>query len=795
MSGDGRVLLARDGTFAALTRGGGVTGRRGTSPDGLFRRDTRHLSRWRLTVDGAEPAVLVPARDGELPAACVLTPPGARDAPAPYTVFREQAVASGVLLERLRLVSNRPEAVTARLELLADADFADQFELRSDGRTYARPADTSRDERELPDGVEFTYRRGEGWLSRTTVRCAPPPDEVTSVPEKDAAEGHRADGDGGRSGGCAGGDAGRAGRDPGGPRREVHPKRGAGPGAGTARRLAWTLALPPHGTAELTLRVEARPHGAPDVAAPASPAQAAAELRAGIAAFTNPPAGPAPATGPGTAAPEHDRLAGPAASGGSGPGGATSAPHHATAGHPAGTHTPGSAGPAPGAGAPEHDRAGGTPAIATGTAHATPDHPTRTGAPGDAALSPAERAALARACAQGLADLALLRVPAAGPRGEALAVPGAGIPWFLTVFGRDSVLTSLFALPYRPALARDTLLALAAIQGTRHDAFSAEQPGRIAHEVRHGELAAFRQVPYGRYYGSVDVTPLFLVLLQAYAETTADTGLAARLEPQARAAVGWMLGDGGLGERGWLVYTPDPGGLVNQNWKDSAGAICFADGSPAEGPVAVAEAQGYAYDALVRTARLARGVWGDAPYADRLDAVAAELRDRFHRDFWLPDEDFPALALDGRGRRVDALASDAGHLLWSGILDGPRGARTGRRLLAGDFFSGWAVRTLAAGQLPYHPLSYHRGSCWPHDNAVIALGLARYGLGAEVRTLTRGLLATAQAHGWRLPEVLAGYGRSDHPAPVPYPHACSPQAWAAATPLALLTAVSGGGGT
>ncbi|AUH44678.1 amylo-alpha-1,6-glucosidase [Streptomyces sp. CMB-StM0423] len=662
MSG-GRVLLARDGTFAALTPGGGVTGRRGTSPDGLFRHDARHLSRWRLTVDGAEPAVLTPARDGSVPATCVLTPPAGRDAPAPYTVFREQAVASGLLLERLRLVSNSPDRVTARLELLADADFADQFELRSDGRAYARPPEAAWEAGERPDGVEFTYRRGEGWLSRTTVRCDPPPDGVTQAD-------------------CPGTDA------------------------GTARLLGWTLTLPPHGAAELALRVEARPHGALPVADTATPAQAAAELRAGIEAFTHPPA-----------------------------------------------------------------------------------------AADTASLSPAERAALRRACAHGLADLALLRVPAAGPRGEELSVPGAGIPWFLTVFGRDSVLTSLFALPYRPALARDTLLALAATQGTRHDAFSAEQPGRIAHEVRHGELAAFRQVPYGRYYGSVDVTPLFLVLLQAYAEATADSALAVRLEPQARAAVEWMLGDGGLAERGWLVYTPDPGGLVNQNWKDSAGAICFADGTQAEGPIAVAEAQGYAYDALVRTALLARGVWGDAPYADRLDALAAGLRDRFHRDFWLPAQDFPALALDGRGRQVDALASDAGHLLWSGILDRERGERTGRRLLAGDFFSGWAVRTLAAGQRPYHPLSYHRGSCWPHDNAVIVLGLARYGLGAEVRTLTRGLLATAEAHGWRLPEVLAGYALSDHPAPVPYPHACSPQAWAAATPLALLTAVSGGGGT
>ncbi|GAA1499647.1 amylo-alpha-1,6-glucosidase [Streptomyces synnematoformans] len=730
MSGDGRVLLARDGTFAALTPGRDVTGRRGTSPDGLFRRDARHLSRWRLTVDGAEPAVLVPARDGRLPAAAVLTPPGGRDEPAPYTVFREQAVASGVLVERLRLASNRPEPVTARLELLADADFADLFELRSDGRTYPRPADTAREARELPDGAEFTYRRGAQWCSRTAVRCDPPPAEVTEVTAEGRAKG--ADGRAGGRGASATGEvgagaagAGSAGGTPGtGPSEDVRAasaQRAAAAAAGTARRLAWTLMLPPHGTAELALRVEARPHGAPDVADAATPAQAAAELRAGTEAFTRPPV---PACAPAPDTPD--------------------------------TRAPGASAPA---------------------------------------LSPAERAALARACAQGLVDLALLRVPATGPRAEALTVPGAGVPWFLTLFGRDSVLTSLFALPYRPALARDTLLALAATQGTRHDAFSAEQPGRIAHELRHGELAAFRQVPYGRYYGSVDVTPLFLVLLQAYADATGDTALAGRLEPQARAAVAWLLGDGGLAEHGWLVYTPDPGGLVNQNWKDSAGAICFADGSPAEGPVAVAEAQGYAYDALVRTARLARAVWSDAAYADRLDAVAADLRDRFHRDFWLPARDFPALALDGRGRRADALASDAGHLLWSGILDPERGRRTGRRLLADDFFSGWAVRTLAAGQVPYHPLSYHRGSCWPHDNAVIALGLARYGLAAEARTLARGLLATAEAHGWRLPEVLAGYARSDHPAPVPYPHACSPQAWAAATPLALLTAVSGGGGT
>ncbi|WP_440104933.1 amylo-alpha-1,6-glucosidase [Streptosporangium sp. H16] len=398
---------------------------------------------------------------------------------------------------------------------------------------------------------------------------------------------------------------------------------------------------------------------------------------------------------------------------------------------------------------------------------------------------------LARACEQGLADLARLRVPTSGPAGEALRVPAAGVPWFLGLFGRDSLLTSLFALPYRPALAADTLLALAAVQGTRNDPSRLEQPGRIVHEVRHGELAHFRQVPYGRYYGSVDATPLFLVLLEAHAAATGDPALAGRLEPQARAAVEWMFRDGGLGGNGYLRYTSDAagGGLVNQNWKDSADAIRFSDGARAEGALAVCEVQGYAYDALVRTARLARTVWGDPRWAGFLEEAAADLRDRFRRDFWMPEHAFPALALDGEDRRVDTLASDAGHLLWSGILAPEEELAVGRRLLRPDFFSGFGIRTLAAGQVPYHPLSYHLGSIWPHDNAVIVLGLARRGLAEEARTVAHGLVRAAAGHGWRLPEVMAGYGRDEHPDPVPYPHSSSPQAWAAATPLALLTAL------
>ncbi|MFF2845884.1 glycogen debranching N-terminal domain-containing protein [Streptomyces sp. NPDC058001] len=399
---------------------------------------------------------------------------------------------------------------------------------------------------------------------------------------------------------------------------------------------------------------------------------------------------------------------------------------------------------------------------------------------------------LADACARGLADLAVLRVSATGPDGEELRVPAAGIPWFPTLLGRDALLTSLFALPHVPSLAAATLPALAATQATETGRDTVAQPGKIVHEVRHGELAHFGQIPYGRYYGSVDATPLFLVLLGAYTESTGDTTLARRLESHARAAVGWMLDHGGLTSRGYLVYRADGRGLANQNWKDSPGAICSADGTKAAGPVTAAGAQGYAYDALCRTAHIARTVWDDAVYADLLTQAAADLRDRFQRDFWMDDHGFPALALDGEGRHVDALASDAGHLLWSGLLDKEYGELVGRRLLEPDFFSGWGVRTLAAGQPAYHPLSYHRGSVWPHDNALIALGLARYGLHDEARTVARALIDAAASDANRLPEVMAGYARESYPSPVPYPHACERESRSAATPLALLTAVGGG---
>ncbi|MCX4832713.1 aminotransferase [Streptomyces sp. NBC_01016] len=655
--GQGRQLLVYGGTFAATDPSGALTAvRGGFSPDGLFVRDARHLCRWQLTVDGAAPEVLMPmSYEEEGVGRCVLVPRGGRQEPSAYTLFREQAVTEGSFVELLKVVSNRPVPTTVRVALTVDADFTDQFELRSDHRTYQKPG-AVRTREVLDDGVEFTYTRGD-WRSSTTVTSEPAPDAVEET------------------------------------------------GTG-ARRLVWTLDLAGQGVAELALRVVAGPSGTESAGAESagaavvagaatSPAAVAAELARTVREFTE------------------------------------------------GVELPG----------------------------AWPE--------------------LADACTRGLADLAVLRVPAAGPDGERHLVPAAGVPWFLTLLGRDAALTSLFALPYRPELAAATLPVLAATQATEQVEGAVAQPGKIVHEVRHGELAHFGQVPYGRYYGSVDATPLFLILLGAYVEQTADVTLARRLESHARAAVGWMLDHGGLTSRGYLVYRADRGGLANQNWKDSPGAICSADGGRATGPVMAAGAQGYAYDALRRTAVLARTIWDDTVYADLLTQAASDLRDRFVRDFWMEEAGFPALALDGEGRQLDALASDAGHLLWSGLLDKEYGEAVGRRLLEPDFFSGWGVRTVASGQAAYHPLSYHRGSVWPHDNALIALGLARYGLHDEARMVATGLIAASTACAGRLPEVIAGYASSAYPAPVPYPHACTRESRSAATPLALLSAVGG----
>ncbi|MEU3624922.1 hypothetical protein BS329_01580 [Amycolatopsis coloradensis] len=397
---------------------------------------------------------------------------------------------------------------------------------------------------------------------------------------------------------------------------------------------------------------------------------------------------------------------------------------------------------------------------------------------------------LREAVHRGVEDLASLLVPVPGVPGA--RVPGAGAPWFLTLFGRDSLITALAALPYAPGLAVTTLRALAACQGAELRPDRCEEPGKIPHELRSGELSVFGQVPYSRYYGTVDATPLFLVLLGRLQERGLAGTAATELEPAARAALGWMERHGGLDSHGYLVYPTDTPGLIHQCWKDSADSIAFSTGEAATGPIAAAEVQGYAYEALKHTARLAREVWRDAATAERLERAADDLRIRFRTDFWLSEADFPAIALDGRWRRVDRLGSNAGHLLWSGLLDRPQAAAVARRLSAKEFSSGWGLRTVAAGQPGYHPLSYHNGGVWPHDTALAIAGLARYGFTAEAAAMAGDLLAAAARFQYRLPEVMAGFGRDETPEPVPYPHSCSPQAWAAAAPLFVLDVLGGG---
>ncbi|NJQ17675.1 amylo-alpha-1,6-glucosidase [Streptomyces bohaiensis] len=638
-------LLVHEGAFAAVGPSGDITGARGTVPEGLFADDARHLSRWQLTIDGTTPLVLAPATAGPRARSALI--PGGRGAEPPaHTVFREQRLERGTLVEEIRLVANRAPAGTVVLAMTVDADFADQFELRSDHRWYDKPH-AVRSRRALPDGIELGYRRQE-WHSRTVITSQPPPEAVEET------------------------------------------------GSG-ARRLVWRLRPAPGEAAVVTLRVTPLPHGADDAApAPAAPGPQ----------HTEPAADPAAAPVPGRGSwPELDAL-----------------------------------------------------------------------------------------CRQGATDLTALGTVATGPSGEALRVPAAGVPWLAALLGRNALFTSLFTLDHRPADALDTLLALAAAQATADEPERVAQPGKIVHEMRRGELAHFGQVPYARYYGALDTTPLFLVLLGAHAEATGDDSTARRLEPAARAAVRWMFEHGGLDTHGYLVYHPDEGGRANQSWKDSPGAICHADGTPARGRLSAAAAQGYAYDALRRTAALARRIWADPGYGTKLDQAADALRERFQRDFWMPEHDLPAPAVDGDGARVESLSSDAGHVLWSGLLGEDHARRTADRLLRPDFFSGWGVRTLAAGQDAYHPLSQHRGAVWAHDTAVLALGLARYGLADGARRVAEAVVATAEASGGRLPEVVAGYGRQGRSAPVPHPHACGPRAWTAATPFALLRAVAPGAG-
>jgi glycogen debranching enzyme len=370
-------------------------------------------------------------------------------------------------------------------------------------------------------------------------------------------------------------------------------------------------------------------------------------------------------------------------------------------------------------------------------------------------------------------------------------VPYAGIPWYVAPFGRDAIITALQVLPFEPAIAAGTLRFLARHAGRIDDGFTDQEPGKIIHELRLGEMAACREIPFIPYYGSVDASPLFIILLAEYWKWTADMTLAREMWPTAERILQWMQQSADA-TGGYLTYARrSPRGLINQGWKDSHDAIMHASGHLAEPPIALAEVQGYQYAALLAAADLAEAI-GTGARAPGLRERARRLRDRFEADFWLPDEAYYALALDRERQPCRVITSNAGHLLWTRLVSDSRAHIVARRLMADDMFTGWGVRTLASGERLYNPMSYHNGSVWPHDTAIAAVGMRRYGLADPFITLSTGLFESVlQFENMRMPELFCGFPRVDGYGPTQYPVACSPQAWAAGVVFMLIASMLG----
>jgi glycogen debranching enzyme len=394
---------------------------------------------------------------------------------------------------------------------------------------------------------------------------------------------------------------------------------------------------------------------------------------------------------------------------------------------------------------------------------------------------------LRRAFDRSIDDLAALRIRTGEYRRPIFA---AGMPWFMTVFGRDSEITSLQTLLLGPEIAVGALEALAELQALDDDASIDAEPGKIVHEVRHGRAA---ETWFPRYYGTVDATPLYLVLLAETWRWTDDDDLARRLREPALRALEWIDRHGDLDGDGFVEYRSRTAhGLANQSWKDSGDSQRFHDGRYAETPIAPAEVQGYVYDAKRGLAELAREVWRDRALAERLEQEAEELRARFDEAFWVDERGgFYALALDGEKRPVDARCSNMGHLLWSGIARPERVGTIVDHLLSESLWSGWGIRTMASDEAAYNPISYHNGTVWPHDSALAAWGLARQGYPEAARRVSRALIEAAGHFDWSLPEVFAGYAREETPFPIAYPTAARPQAWAAGTPILLVRVLLG----
>jgi glycogen debranching enzyme len=367
----------------------------------------------------------------------------------------------------------------------------------------------------------------------------------------------------------------------------------------------------------------------------------------------------------------------------------------------------------------------------------------------------------------------------------------AGVPWFVTLFGRDSLIAALQMLAYDPRVAAQTLRLLARYQGQKVDAWRDEEPGKIMHELRVGELAHLNEIPQTPYYGTIDATPLFLILVAQHAAWTGDLTLFRDFRSNIERALVWIATYGDSNGDGYLEYqSASDKGLSNQGWKDSGDAVVNDDGTLAQPPIALVEVQGYVYLAKTSLAGLYAQA-GEADRAAQLQREAQELRTRFNRDFWLAEKHYYALALQAEHRPVAVIASNPGQALWTGIADPDKARQTVARLMADDMFSGWGVRTLSTHERRYNPIGYHLGTVWPHDNALIAAGFRRYGFHDEAGRIFTGMVeaATHFTH-YRLPEVFAGFRRVDYGIPVRYPVACHPQAWAAGSiPFLLMTAL------
>lgn len=383
--------------------------------------------------------------------------------------------------------------------------------------------------------------------------------------------------------------------------------------------------------------------------------------------------------------------------------------------------------------------------------------------------------------ARALRDIYVLRQES--PRGNTIA---AGVPWFAVPFGRDSAITALQTVCFMPELSRDVLRVLAAYQGEKHDKVTAEEAGKIMHELRVGEMALLKEVAFRPYYGTVDATQLWLMLLGEYVRWTGDLSLAKELWPNVTRALAFL--DAATAS-GYIRYGGVAGeALSNQGWKDSGNSVVFKDGRLAKAPIAICEAQGYLYSAWLGIAAIARrlGKWS---LCFRLGQRADKLRTEFRKDFWMPEQSFVAIAIDGENRQVDSVSSNPGHLLGTGILTPEQEQCVADRLMAPDMFCGWGIRTLSSSERAYQPMDYQVGSVWPHDNGFAIEGLAKLGRHADAHRVFEGLVAAAAAQSdLRLPELYAGFDREGHKEPVRYPVACVPQAWAAGSVFQIIKA-------